>query len=173
MAKTTLPLRAGLAAALALFANSLLAQNTSTPPPPPPPPPAPVASSNTTAAPKPAAKAGPKVDKSKIPPASDKKDVSFDKDIEPFLKASCSDCHGTTKPRAGYTVLTAATVLKDSKGHAMIVPGHSDNSTIVWYVSDAVARKEMPPVDERNKSPALTKEQIGLLRAWIDQGAKG
>jgi hypothetical protein len=31
---------------------------------------------------------------------------------------------------------------------------------------------EMPPTDKREKYPAWTKDQIGLVRAWIDQGAK-
>jgi hypothetical protein len=30
----------------------------------------------------------------------------------------------------------------------------------------------MPPPDNKDKIPALTKDQIGLIRAWIDQGAK-
>jgi len=32
---------------------------------------------------------------------------------------------------------------------------------------------EMPPPAVRAGIPALTPEQIGLLRAWIDQGANG
>jgi hypothetical protein len=31
---------------------------------------------------------------------------------------------------------------------------------------------EMPPLEKRKEFPALTKDQIALLRAWIDQGAK-
>ena len=29
----------------------------------------------------------------------------------------------------------------------------------------------MPPKDNKAKIPPLTKEEIGLIRAWIDQGA--
>ena len=43
---------------------------------------------------------------------------------------------------------------------------------MVAFVSELVEDMEMPPTDKRDKYPALTKEQIGLLRAWIDQGAK-
>jgi hypothetical protein len=39
-------------------------------------------------------------------------------------------------------------------------------------VADLIDDMEMPPKDKREKYPALTKDQIGLLRAWIDQGAK-
>jgi hypothetical protein len=30
----------------------------------------------------------------------------------------------------------------------------------------------MPPPDNKNKIKPLTNEEIGLIRAWIDQGAK-
>ncbi len=30
----------------------------------------------------------------------------------------------------------------------------------------------MPPTDNKQKIPPLTKEEIGLVRAWIEQGAK-
>jgi hypothetical protein len=30
----------------------------------------------------------------------------------------------------------------------------------------------MPPPANKLKIPSLTSEQIGLIRAWIDQGAK-
>jgi len=30
----------------------------------------------------------------------------------------------------------------------------------------------MPPKDNKAKIPPLTKDQVGLIRAWIEQGAK-
>jgi hypothetical protein len=30
----------------------------------------------------------------------------------------------------------------------------------------------MPPPNNKLKIPSLTSEQIGLIRAWIEQGAK-
>jgi mono/diheme cytochrome c family protein len=121
---------------------------------------------------------GPKADMSKVPAASDKKDVSFDADIEPIFKASCLGCHtpGTRPARGGLDLSTKAGVLKGGRGKNDLVVGHSDQSNIVLFTSDAVAKSEMPPLSARtratNPEPALTKDQIGLIRAWIDQGAK-
>jgi hypothetical protein len=165
MFKKPLLLSAGFVAALALCSHGLLAQSAGSSSAPPPPPPLPAGQTSTTST-------GPKVDLSKLPPVSDKTGLTYATDIQPMLKASCSTCHGDTKPRSGYSVMTATSVLKDAKGKAIIVPGHSDKSTIVLYVSGLVARKEMPPLNARDKNPPLTKEQIGVLRAWIDQGAK-
>ena len=55
---------------------------------------------------------------------------------------------------------------------AAIIPGKSDKSPLIHYVADLVVDMEMPPTDTREKYPPWTKEQIALVRAWIDQGAK-
>ncbi len=120
-----------------------------------------------------AADHGKKADLSKVPPASDKKGLLFEKDIKPILEKSCIKCHSGDKPKSKYLVDTRASVIKGGQsGEAAVIPGHSDQSPLVLYTSDAVEDMEMPPLDKRDRYPALTKEQIGLLRAWIDQGAK-
>jgi hypothetical protein len=120
-----------------------------------------------------AADHGRKVDMSKVPPASDRKGLLFEKDIKPILEKSCIKCHGGDNPKSKYLVDTRASVIKGGQsGEAAVIPGHSDKSPLVLYTADAVEEMEMPPVDKRDRYPALTKEQIGLLRAWIDQGAK-
>jgi hypothetical protein len=114
-----------------------------------------------------------KVDMTKVPPASDKKGLTFDKDIKPILDKSCVKCHSGDKPKSKYRMDTLAAVIKGGEsGDAAVVPGHSDKSPMVLYTSDAVEEMEMPPLEKRDRYPALTKEQVGLLRAWIDQGAK-
>ena len=53
-----------------------------------------------------------------------------------------------------------------------IVPGKSATSSLVRYAADAVKEMEMPPLEKRDKFPKLSTSEIGLFRAWIDQGAK-
>jgi hypothetical protein len=52
-----------------------------------------------------------------------------------------------------------------------IVPGYSEASPIVQFASDKVEDLEMPPLNRRDKFPALTAAELELLRGWIDQGA--
>ena len=112
-------------------------------------------------------------DASKLPPASDKKGLTFEKDIKPLLEKSCVKCHSGEKPKSKYRMDSLASVIKGGEsGDAAIIPGNSAKSPMVAYVSELVEDMEMPPTDKRDKYPALTKEQIGLIRAWIDQGAK-
>jgi len=109
----------------------------------------------------------------KLPPASDKKDLTYEKDIKPLLEKSCVKCHSGEKPKSKYRMDSLASVIKGGEtGDAAIIPGNSAKSPMVAYVSELVEDMEMPPTDKRDKYPALTKEQIGLIRAWIDQGAK-
>lgn len=110
---------------------------------------------------------------SKVPPASEKKGLTYAKDIKPMLDLSCVKCHGPEKPKSKYRTDSLETLIKGGdSGEPAVVPGKSEKSPLILYVSDAVEEMEMPPVDKRDRYPALTKEQIGILRAWVDQGAK-
>lgn len=107
------------------------------------------------------------------PPASDKKGLTFDADIKPMLEKSCMKCHSGDRPKSKYRMTTVAELVKGgSSGDKAVEPGASEKSPIIHYVAGAIEEMEMPPIDNRDKYPALTKEQIGILRAWIDQGAK-
>ena len=57
--------------------------------------------------------------------------------------------------------------LKGSYAGPVIVPGDSAGSKLIQMVAGTVAGKTMPPSGQ-----ALTADEIGLLRAWIDRGAE-
>jgi hypothetical protein len=112
-------------------------------------------------------------DISKLPPAADKKGLTYEKDIKPVLEKSCIKCHGPEKPKSKYRVDSLEAMIKGGESEkAAIIAGQSAKSPLIHFVADLVEDMEMPPTDKREKYPALTKEQIGLFRAWIDQGAK-
>lgn len=111
-------------------------------------------------------------DVSKLPPAAKKAGVTFDADIKPIIEKSCLKCHSGEKPKGKFRVDTRENVLKGADGEKVLEAGNSAKSKMIHAVADLVADEEMPPLDKRDKYPALTKDQVGLLRAWIDQGAK-
>lgn len=111
-------------------------------------------------------------DISKLPPAAKKAGVTFDADIKPIIEKSCLKCHSGEKPKGKFRVDTKENILKGADGEKVVEVGNSAKSGMIHAVADLVADEEMPPLDKRDKYPALTKDQIGLLRAWIDQGAK-
>ena len=107
------------------------------------------------------------VDTSKLPPPAANAD--FDKDIRPILEASCVGCHGGAKPKSALSVESRALLLKGGKEGAAIVPGSSEKSPLIHFVAALVDEMEMPP---KGKGAPLTREQIAVLRTWIDQGLK-
>jgi hypothetical protein len=56
-------------------------------------------------------------------------------------------------------------------GSTVVVPGKSPQSTLLDYVSGRVEGMEMPPMPKRDKFAAFTKDEVALVRAWIEQGA--
>ncbi len=86
--------------------------------------------------------------------------VDFSNDIQPIFQKRCVLCHGPT--------MQASSLRLDGRAAALrvIKPGDSAGSRIVAMVSGA-GPKIMPPVGD-----PLTTQQISLLKAWIDQGAK-
>src|ERR1041384_5383883 len=93
-----------------------------------------------------------------LPPAATSK-VDFAHDIQPLLEKRCLVCHGPQQQMKGLRF--------DQKESAQrtIQPGKSSESLLIRMVS-GLEPKVMPPVGSR-----LTAAEIGLLRAWIDQGA--
>lgn len=110
-----------------------------------------------------------KVDTSKLPPAAKKDGVTFASDIKPIFEKSCVKCHGPEKQKGKLRLDTLEATLKGSEDGAILTKGKSAESSLVHSVARLVEDDAMPP---EGKGDPLTKEQIGLVRAWIDQGAK-
>ena len=114
-----------------------------------------------------------KVDTSKIPPAADKQGGTYTADIKPIFEKSCVKCHGADKQKGKLRLDSLEATLKGGEDGKVVKAGNSADSMLVHNVAH-VGDEDMwmPPPDNKDKIPALTKEQIGLIRAWIDQGAK-
>ena len=107
----------------------------------------------------------------KLPPAA-KKTVSYSKDIEPLFEKTCLNCHGPKKrPKGKFRIDTRKLALKGGSEGVAIIPGKSDRSPLTYYIAYQVVDYEMPPEGKKDY-PKLTKEEVGLVRAWIDQGVK-
>ena len=87
--------------------------------------------------------------------------------VKPLLTRHCVLCHGAVKPRGGLRLDTAAAALKGGASGPAVIPGHGDMSPLVTAVRGDGATDRMP----LNRPPLSTNE-ISLLQAWIDQGAR-
>jgi len=100
-----------------------------------------------------------------LPPASTRK-IDFAHDIKPLLDSRCQVCHGPAMQQSGLRLDSRQAAMKGGYSGAVILPRKSAESKLIRIVAGLVEGVVMPPAGEK-----LTAEQIGLLRAWIDQGA--
>jgi len=109
-----------------------------------------------------------------LPPASTKTGVTYATDIKPIFDSSCVKCHSGDKPKAHLKLDTLENALKGSKDGKVIAVGDSAKSYLVKCVAHVTSDQDswMPPLHNKAGVKPLTAEQIGLIRAWIDQGAK-
>src|SRR4029078_9863539 len=109
------------------------------------------------------------LDLKKLPPASTKKDLTYAKDIKPLFEKNCFKCHGSEKQKGNLRLDSLEAVKKGGEDGEVIVAGKSEKSTLVHAI--AALDPDMTLLPECKGDP-LSKEQVGLVRAWIDQGAK-
>ncbi len=93
--------------------------------------------------------------------------VDFARDIKPIFEESCIKCHGHGRDKGGLRIDTRETLLKGGDSGPAVVPGKSADSYLIQLVQGFDPDETMP-----KKGKRLTPEQVGLMRAWIDQGAK-
>ncbi len=99
--------------------------------------------------------------------AADDPPPSYVKDVKPFLKTYCMDCHSGARAKAGYSVESLDSLLKKGRGGALVVAEKPDESRLVLSMTGKT-RKAMPP---KNK-PQPKAEEVAKVRDWIKAGAK-
>ncbi len=103
---------------------------------------------------------------SQLPPAASRK-VDFVKDVQPILSSRCYECHGEKKQKAELRWDVKSVALKDGDHGPRIIPGKGAESLMIQLVAGLKGADSRMPA----KGEPLSAEQIGVLRAWIDQGA--
>lgn len=114
-----------------------------------------------------------------------KKQISFRQDVHPILRKNCATCHapgGLGFAASGFSVESFDTVLRGTKLGPVVVPGSSVSSTLAILIehkadpSINIPRHPTPAAQAKFltdwKVPKLPVEDIRLIKAWIDQGAR-
>ncbi len=100
------------------------------------------------------------------------KRVSFHREVLPLLKANCLPCHNQTRAQAGLVLETRDTMLKGGDSGPALVPSKPDESLLFRTAAHLETDLVMPPPDNKVNARALTADELGLLRRWIEQGAE-
>ncbi|MCH7987870.1 MAG: PSD1 domain-containing protein [Planctomycetes bacterium] len=98
------------------------------------------------------------------------KAVNFSRDIRPILSDACFACHGPDEEarESELRLDTKDGAFADLGGHFAFVPGKLEASEAWQRIISRESEKRMPPADSGKE---LSKEQIALIRRWIEQGA--
>jgi len=94
-------------------------------------------------------------------------------DVRPILRKNCTVCHNTRnlaeeELSGGLSLDGYASVLRwKEKARDLVKPGASSDSLLHKVVVATNADRRMPPGGK-----SLAKEEIAIVRAWIDGGAK-
>lgn len=92
--------------------------------------------------------------------------IDFAKDIYPIFEQKCFSCHGPEKQRGQLRLDAREVVLKEGGAEVGIHPGNGRESELFRRVAGLSEEDQMPPMGEK-----LTGREMGLILAWIDQGA--
>ncbi len=91
-------------------------------------------------------------------------DQSFRQQVAPILERRCVQCHGSLSPKGNLSLTTAAGVLKGGDGGPAVVPGKPEESLLVDMISG-------DPPEMPKKSKPLSKQEVAIIRTWIEEGA--
>lgn len=98
-------------------------------------------------------------------------EVSFQRDVNPVLQKNCAACHlagGTGYVASGFGVTGYDSVMKGTKFGSVITPGASISSTLILVLEGKVH----PSIQMPRDSKPLPKEEVDLIKRWINAGAK-
>ena len=106
--------------------------------------------------------------------------VGFSADVKPILDKHCAQCHtarGEGQMASGFAVDDYDSVMKGTKFGQVVVPGSALSSALYLVVTEKVAPEiHMPPHHNeafaQGRGAPLSKDDIEIIEAWIDQGAK-
>jgi ankyrin repeat protein len=91
--------------------------------------------------------------------------VDFRRDVQPILKQFCIECHGPAQQMHGFRLDRRHDAMRGGTTF-VIAPGNSAGSKLYLKLIGNKYGPQMPPTGP------LTREQIDVIKAWIDQGAE-
>ena len=93
--------------------------------------------------------------------------VSFNRDIRPILINACVECHSTEDHKADLDLTSFAALRRGGKKDGpAVLPGKPDDSPMVRHIRGLADAPQMP-----KGSPALSGDELHLIRQWIAAGA--
>ena len=100
------------------------------------------------------------------------KPVDFQEEILPMLRANCLACHNRTRSKGEVIMETPDDIRKGNEGGPFVEAGNAEES-FLFQLAAHTEEPIMPPAKNKVGAKNLNPTELGLLKLWIDQGAKG
>ena len=100
-----------------------------------------------------------------------KSEVDFLQEVLPILRKNCLACHNETESEGDIVLESAASILKGGSSGPGVVAGNVAESYLFTLASHA-DEPIMPPEDNEVGAKNLTPQELGIIKLWIEQGAK-
>ncbi len=98
--------------------------------------------------------------------------VSFEKEILPLLRKNCLACHSASEKQGELVLESPAAILKGGDSGPAAIPGKGTESLLIRIASHQT-EPAMPPPGNDVAAVNLSSSELGLIKLWVDQGAKG
>ncbi|MBL9134573.1 MAG: hypothetical protein JNK85_01830 [Verrucomicrobiales bacterium] len=99
--------------------------------------------------------------------------VDFETEILPLFRKNCLACHNQTRAKGDLILETPQTIRKGGASGPSIVEGRAEESLLFRAAAHLAEDMIMPPTGNKANAENLSSNELGLLKLWIDQGAKG
>ena len=95
--------------------------------------------------------------------------IDFVKHVQPILEQNCVSCHNPEKDKGEWILSTKKQAFETGENAPNIVPFHPEKSAI--YHLTALAEDEDDLMPPKKSGGPLKKEEIAILKGWVEQGA--
>ena len=97
--------------------------------------------------------------------------VTFNQDLLPIFQSKCLACHSKSLALGNVVLEDRQLILSGDREEPLVIPGNSADSLLLQV---AAHRRQpfMPPAGNAAEAVPLTPVELGLLKLWIDQGAR-
>lgn len=97
--------------------------------------------------------------------------VDFEKDIQPILDEKCVACHNVAIAESKLILEDVPAILKGGKRGPAVIAKEPDKS-LMYLMAARALDPVMPPLPNKVSAAAFSPEELGLLRTWIEEGAR-
>lgn len=98
--------------------------------------------------------------------------ISFKNDVKPLLDKHCLSCHGQSgagQRAADLRLDSYENLMAGGRNGPVVTAGRVEKSPLIIFIHPSMdASKQMP----MRAAEKLTKSEIGVIEAWVRQGAK-